>query len=292
MKHSGLAERLESHVRTLAETIGERNVWRPGALADAAEYTGQQWLDMEYEVTSQSYDVENVSCSNLEVTRPGVRRPDEILLVGAHYDSVFGSPGANDNGSGVAALLEIARELADANLDRTVRFVAFVNEEPPFFPGRLMGSRVYARTARDRRDDIRFMVALETIGCYSDRPGSQHYPPLFRHFYPDRGNFIAFVSDFRSRAALRHFTNAFRKNSEFPVESLATFSWIPGVSWSDHQSFWRNGYRALMVTDTAPYRYPHYHAATDLPGELNYDAMATVVDGLSGTLRALAGESV
>ena len=292
MKHSGLAERLESHVRTLAETIGERNVWRPGALADAAEYTGQQWLDMEYEVTSQSYDVENVSCSNLEVTRPGVRRPDEILLVGAHYDSVFGSPGANDNGSGVAALLEIARELADANLDRTVRFVAFVNEEPPFFPGRLMGSRVYARTARDRRDDIRFMVALETIGCYSDRPGSQHYPPLFRHFYPDRGNFIAFVSDFRSRAALRRFTNAFRKNSEFPVESLATFSWIPGVSWSDHQSFWRNGYRALMVTDTAPYRYPHYHAATDLPGELNYDAMATVVDGLSGTLRALAGESV
>ena len=287
----GLADRLEAHVRTLAETIGERNIWRPRALADAASYIEQQWLDMGYRAALQTYDVQNVSCSNLEVTRPGLRRADETLVVGAHYDSVLGSPGANDNGSGVAALLEIARGLSDADVDRTVRFVAFVNEEPPFFPGQLMGSRVYASAARDRRDDIRFMVSLETIGCYSDDPGSQQYPPLFRYFYPDKGNFIAFVSDFRSRAVLRRFTSAFRQHSAFPAESLATFSWIPGVAWSDHQSFWRHGYRALMVTDTAFYRYAHYHEPTDVPQGLNYGAMARVVQGLIETFVALANGS-
>lgn len=275
----------------LAERIGERNVWRPRALADAACYIEQQWLDMGYKAARQTYNVEDVCCSNLEVTRPGMQRPSDILLIGAHYDSVFGSPGANDNGSGVAALLELARQLANVETDRTVRFVAFVNEEPPFFLRRQMGSQVYAKAARKRRDDIRFMVSLETIGCYSDRPHSQQYPPLFRHFYPDKGDFIAFVSNFRSRAVLRRFTSAFRQQSGFPAESLATFSWIPGVAWSDHQSFWRYGYRALMVTDTALYRYPHYHAATDLADELNYAAMAMVVEGLGETIKALANGS-
>jgi Zn-dependent M28 family amino/carboxypeptidase len=283
-----LADNLRKHVHVLAENIGERNIYHPAALSEAADYIEHEWRTMGYEVTTQTYELEGVSSSNLEITRPGTRDADDICLVGAHYDSVIGSPGANDNGSGVAAILEMARHFANVDVDRTVRFVAFVNEEPPIFYGRKMGSYIYAKAARERGDDIRLMASLETIGCYSDRPGSQYYPPLFRHFYPDTGNFIAFVSNLRSRRALRRFASAFRQNSDFPAEHVATFSWVPGVSWSDHLSFWRHGYRALMVTDTAPYRYPHYHAPTDTAEKLNYESMAEVVEGLNGAVMSLS----
>jgi hypothetical protein len=285
-----LVDRLETHVRVLAETIGERNIYRPRALADAADYIEQQWRDMGYEVIPQTYEVEGVRCSNLEITRSGTRQPEEILLIGAHYDSVIGSPGANDNGSGVATMLEMARHFANMEVDRTVRFVAFVNEEPPFFFRGQMGSLIYARAARKRRDNIQLMVSLETIGCYSERPGSQQYPPLFRYFFPDKGNFVAFVSNFRTRRLLHRFAAAFRQHSQFPAETVATFSWIPGVAWSDHLSFWRSGYCALMVTDTALYRYPHYHASTDKADELDYIAMAAVTEGLNRAAMSLAGE--
>ena len=284
-----LAARLERHVRALAETIGERNVFCPLALARAEEYIARQFETMGYEVVTQTYKLRGVSCSNLEVTRSGHRHPDDILLIGAHYDSVLGSPGGNDNGSGVAALLEMADRFSAADIERTVRFVAFVNEEPPFSFGDEMGSMRYARAARDRGDRIRFMLALETIGCYSEEAGSQHYPVLFRHFYPDTGNFIAFVSNFRSRRWLRRFVRAFRRHSDFPAEQLATFPWIPGVGWSDHQSFWRYGYPALMVTDTAFYRYAHYHTPNDKADHLDYAAMAAVTEGLEQAALDLAG---
>lgn len=286
----GLAARLEAHVRELAERIGERNVYRADALAEAERYIQETWRDAGYDVTRQTYDVGGVPCSNLEITRRGSRRPDEILLIGAHYDSVHGSPGANDNGSGVAGILELARELADADVERTIRLVGFVNEESPFFFGSQMGSMVYARAARERGDDIRLMLSLEMIGSYSDRPGSQQYPPLFRYFYPDRGNFIAFVSNIRSRRALKLWTTTFERVSDFPCESAATFSWVPGVAWSDHLSFWRAGYRAIMVTDTAFYRYRHYHEPTDLPDEIDYASMATVTAGIGAAARALADD--
>jgi Zn-dependent M28 family amino/carboxypeptidase len=272
----------------LAENIGERNVYHPDALAEASAYIERVWLEQGYRVTPQTYEVEGIPCSNLEVTHAGIKHSEQILLIGAHYDSVSGSPGANDNGSGVAALLEIARLLKDVETDCTVRFVAFVNEEPPFFFRRQMGSMVYARGARKRNDDIRLMISLEMLGYYSERPGSQRYPPLFRYFYPDRANFIAFVSNLRSRSMLHRFSAAFRRHSQFPTEHVATFSWIPGVAWSDHLAFWRQGYRALMVTDTAFYRYPHYHAATDLPDELDYASMAAATKGVSHAVASLA----
>lgn len=290
LKALPLADRLEAHVRVLAEDVGERNIYRPGALSDAADYIRRQWCAMGYEVIEQTYELEGVPSSNLEITRSGTGHADDILLIGAHYDSVIGSPGANDNGSGVAAILEMARHFADVEIDRTVRFVAFVNEEPPIFFGRQMGSLIYAKAARKRGDNIRLMLSLETIGCYSDRPGSQHYPPVFKHFYPDTGNFIAFVSNLRSRRMLRRFASAFSQHSQFPAEHVATFSWVPGVAWSDHLSFWRCGYRALMVTDTAPYRYPHYHAPTDTADKLDYVAMAAVVEGLNKAVLTLAEE--
>ncbi len=152
LKALPLADRLETHVRVLAENIGERNIYRPGALSAAADYIEQQWRAMGYEVTRHTYELEGVRSSNLEITQSGTHHANDILLIGAHYDSATGSPGANDNGSGVAAILEMARHFADLEIDRTVRFVAFVNEEPPIFFGRQMGSMIYAKAARKRGD--------------------------------------------------------------------------------------------------------------------------------------------
>jgi len=282
------AARLRRHVHALAGEIGERNVWRPVALAAAAGYIRGEFEALGYSVAAQTYRVNDIDCDNLEVVIPGAAKPAEIILVGAHYDTVAGSPGADDNASGVAGVLELARLLRDARPARTVKLVAFVNEEPPFFFWGEMGSKVYAQAARRRGDDIRLMLSLEMLGCYSDMPRSQAYPPLLRWFYPDRGNFIAFVSNLRSRARLREAVAAFRANSDFPSEHLVSPSFVPGVAWSDQLSFWRQGYAAMMVTDTAFYRYPHYHSPLDTPEKLRYPEMAKVVEGLARALLLLA----
>ena len=204
-----------------------------------------------------------------------------------------GGPGANDNGSGVAALLEISRLFAATSDPAvTVRFVAFVNEEPPFFTTGEQGSMVYARAARARGDDVRLMASLETMGCYDDAPGSQRYPPLFRYFYPDRADFLGLVADLRSRRQMRRLARAFRAASDFPLQHAATLRSVPGVAWSDHRSFWREGYRAVMVTDTAFYRYPYYHTTLDTPDRLNYPAFARATDGLGRAFAALASDGL
>jgi Zn-dependent M28 family amino/carboxypeptidase len=280
------------HVERLAGDIGERNVFAPEALQRAAVYIEDEWGTMGYDVERLEYDVSGIRCANLVTTRKGSARSSEILLLGAHYDSVIGSPGANDNASGVAALLEIARMFHAVEPMLTVRFVAFVNEEPPFFWTHKQGSMVYAEAARRRGDDIRLMASLETIGCYSDQPGSQSYPPLFRLFYPNRGNFIGIVSDFGSRPAMQRLAEAFRAQSDFPLQAVSTFRFIPGVSWSDHRSFWRHGYPAVMVTDTAFYRYRHYHTPTDTADKLAFPKLAQVTLGLFEAVAVLAREGV
>jgi len=287
-----LLDRIRTHVERLAGDIGERNVFVPEALQRAAQYIEEEWTRFGYAVDRLDYDVSGLRCANLAVSRNGGGRTSEILLLGAHYDSVVGSPGANDNASGVAALLEVSRLFQAIDSALTVRFVAFVNEEPPFFMTGRQGSMVYAKAARRRGDDIRLMASLETIGCYSDKPGSQKYPPLFELFYPDRGNFLGIVADFRSRKAMRLLAKAFRAHSDFPLQTVSTFRAIPGVSWSDHQSFWRQGYRAVMVTDTAPYRYRHYHAPTDTPDKLSYPELTQVTLGLFNAFAALARAGV
>lgn len=282
------AQNLRAHVERLAGQIGERNIFRPQALQNAAEYIESQWRRQGYAVERLGYEVSGIRCFNLEITRSGAARKDQILLIGAHYDTVRGSPGANDNGSGVATLIELSRLFADLEPAMTVRFVAFVNEEPPFFATELQGSMVYADMARRRGDDVRLMVCLETMGCYSDKPGSQGYPPLFKFFYPDQANFIGIVSNFRSWRAMRRLAAAFRRGSHFPLETTAMFPFVPGVSWSDHRSFWVQGFRAVMITDTAFYRYPHYHAVTDTPERLDYPSLAHVTLGLLSALAELA----
>lgn len=278
---------LRRHVQVLAGDIGERHVHRPQALRAAADYLRRQWEAQGYSVVAHEYTFERERWANLEVTRPGRKSPKEIVIVGAHYDSVIGSPGANDNGSGVAALLELSRLFAARHPDRTLRFVAFVNEEPPFFGTADMGSRHYARAARAKDENIRAMLSLETIGYFDAAPGSQHYPPLFSPFFPDRGDFIGFVSNFGSRSLLMQAVTAFRAASDFPLEYLSTFDWVPGVDWSDHGSFWIEGYPAIMATDTALYRYPHYHSARDTPDKLDYARLARVTAALAAVVEKL-----
>ena len=273
----------------LAGTIGQRNVWQFDALRRAAAYIKDEFASSGYDPSVQSYDVHKVPVENIEAALPGTADPGAIVVVGAHYDSVTDCPGANDNATGVAATLELARRFARAPRPKTVRFVAFVNEEPPFFQTPQMGSVVYANAARARGEKIVAMLSLETIGYYSDERGSQQYPPPLNLMFPDTGNFIGFVSNLRSARLLRNAQRAFRARTSFPIQSAPAPESLAGVGWSDQWAFWRAGYPALMVTDTAPYRYPWYHTAQDTPDKIAFDKMALVVDGLEHVVHALAG---
>jgi Zn-dependent M28 family amino/carboxypeptidase len=280
--------RIERHVWTLAGEIGERNVFVPRALDSARDYIVREWRAQGLEPRLQSYLARGVDSSNVEVVLNGASSGSQSIVVGAHYDSVLGSPGADDNASAVAALIELSRALAASACARTVRIVAFVNEEPPFFFWGKMGSQIYARATRQRGEDIRLMLSLEMLGYYRDGPRTQRYPPLFRWFYPNRGDFIGFVSNLRSRRSLGRVYRAFRNHCDFPAQRAAVPSWIPGVGWSDHLSFWQQGYPALMVTDTAFYRNPYYHTAEDTPEKLDYPRLTRVANGLAQAVRELA----
>ncbi len=283
-----LRDRLIGHVDLLAGTIAERSVFRTGSLERAGRYIEEQFAANGYVPGSQYYDALGQSVRNIDAEH--TTRPDGgVLVIGAHYDSVAGCPGANDNASGVAAVLELSRMLAGRPTAQPIRFVAFANEEPPFFMTETMGSRVYARRCRARGENISGMFALETIGYYSSERGSQQYPgpAIFQTLYPDAGNFIGFVSNFGSRRLLRAAGREFRRNAEFPSEGVAAPAEIPGIGWSDHWSFWQEGYPAVMITDTAPYRYPHYHQPTDTPDKLHFDSLALVVSALAKMFAAL-----
>ncbi|MGH8718951.1 MAG: M28 family peptidase [Burkholderiales bacterium] len=271
-----LSQRLREHVGALAAS--ERNVWRPGSLEAAARYIETNLSAVGYEIHEQVFAARDDRVKNIEVVIPG--ESGKIVVIGAHYDSVFGSPGANDNASGVAVLIELAREFRQEKPAHALRFVAFVNEEMPFFASGEMGSQHYAARSRQRGEKIAAMISLETIGYYSDLAGSQRYPAPLSLFYPAQGNFIGFVGNIASRSLVRRAIKTFRETTHFPSEGAALPEWIPGVSWSDHASFWRNDYLALMVTDTAPYRYPHYHTPQDTSDKLDYSRMARVVSGL------------
>ena len=279
---------LKQHISMLAEKIGERNIWEYSNLKASVDYIEKVMTELDYEVNKQEYRVKDLHVANLEWELIGAHHPEEIILLGAHYDSVLGSPGANDNASGVAAVLEIARLLKTETLSRTVRFVMFVNEEPPFFQTDKMGSRVYASRSKQRDEKIVAMLSLETIGCYYHEKGSQKYPFPFSFFYPDAGNFIGFVGNVSSRQLVREAIGIFRSNTAFPSEGIAAPSWVMGIGWSDHWSFWKEGYPAIMITDTALFRYQYYHSHQDVPDRIDYERMARVVVGISQIIRKLS----
>lgn len=279
---------LEAHVESLAGTIGERNLWKYPALQRSAEYIEQQLASSGYRTSRQTFDVSRVPVSNIEAVLEGRGRRDEIVVLGGHYDTVAGCPGANDNATGVAAVLDLARRFAARPQSRTLRFVAFVNEEPPFFQTPQMGSYVYAKAARERGDRVVAMLSLETMGYYSDAQGSQTYPAPLAAMYPDVGNFIGLVADMTSEPLLLAARQAFETASAFPVQALAGPAELPGVGWSDHWAFWQHGYPALMVTDTAPFRYPWYHTENDTPDKIDFTRFSQVVDAVEAVATALA----
>jgi hypothetical protein len=278
-----LARQLERDVRTLAGTIGERNTQRPSELLAARTFVRGELQAQGYDVREETWKQDGVECANLIAERVGALVPEEIVILGAHYDSVAHCPGADDNGSGVAALLALARLFADSTPERTLRFVAFANEEPPYFATRNMGSAHHARGCKDRAEQVVVMLSLETLGYYTDREVSQRYPaPGLERVYPSRGDFLALVGNFASRRRVREAVQAFRETVRFPCEGAALPDFLPGVGWSDQLPFWEHGYDALMATDTALFRNPSYHTAEDTPDSLDYDRFARVVEGLHG----------
>ncbi len=287
-----LAIALKADVVMLAGTIGERNTATPPAFRRAADYLANALRAAGYKPVRDSYKAAGLSSDNLIAERKGHSKPDEIVVVGAHYDSVFGTPGANDNASGCAAVLALARHFGRKKATaRTLRFVLFANEEPPFFQTDEMGSLVLARRWKKHGDNITAMFSLETIGWFRSEPDSQQYPvTAMKYLYGDKGDFIALVGNHASRDLVRQCVETFRKHATIPSRGIAMFDVMPGIGWSDHWAFWQQGWPALMVTDTAPFRYPYYHTKDDTPDKLDYVRMARVVAGLVPTIREVAEE--
>ncbi len=277
--------RLQTHVQALAVGIGGRQT--ASSLERTVAYIDSELHSYGYTPQQQSFKVAEQTFVNVVAELGGMQHPDKILVVGAHYDTAGDLPGANDNGSGVAATLELARHFSKAKPARTIRFVFFANEEPPYFQTPAMGSYVYAKRCQDRKEDIAAMLSLETLGYYTDTPGSQTYP-IALPGYPDRGNFLGFVANVQSALLLRTALKAFRSGTSLPAEGLAALSSITGVGWSDNWSFWEFGYKALMLTDTAPFRYPYYHSTQDTPDKLDYPRFASAVQGIAETVAYLA----
>ena len=295
-----LSVRLRTHVEAIASQ--EHNTATPRALEQAARHIEATLEGYGYRLRRQEYETGGQKVRNIEVsvsnTAPGAK-PERIFIVGAHYDSARGAPGANrsgnDGGSGTAAVLELARLLKTMQPSRgtEVKFVFFVNEETPSQSANAMGEEVgsmqHARDLKKNGHNVEEALILETIGRYSQARNSQKLPPGLEKHYPSTGNFIAFVGTLESSALVRQALAAFKAQSDFPAKGLAAPAHVMGVTLSDHSSYNRQGYPALMITDTAFLRYPYYHTAQDTPDKLDYASMARVVKGLARTMESLAG---
>lgn len=282
-----IAKNLETHIEKLAGEIGARNVTRYDGLKQAEAYLETELRKSGWEVRHQTFESRTKTVRNLDVELPGTIRPGEIVIVGAHYDTAYDSPGANDNTSGTAGLLELARLFVGTTNARTLRLALFVNEEPPYFRTEDMGSRVYARTCKERDEDIVAMISLETIGYYSDAKNSQKYPPPLSLIYPSTGDFIGFVGNPAPSKLVKRCIRVFREAEDFPTEGIAAPGSLPGIGWSDHWSFWQEGYPAIMLTDTAPFRYPYYHQQQDTPDKIDPERIARIVTGMQEVMNDL-----
>jgi Zn-dependent M28 family amino/carboxypeptidase len=287
-EEASLAASLGRHIATIAAR--EHNVAHHGELEKVARHIEATLASFGYVVGRQEYSAGGMPVRNIDaVIEPADNADPDVIVVGAHYDSAPGTPGANDNGSGAAAVIELARLLRDLDgkSRKRIRFVLFVNEEPPYFMTEAMGSLRYARALAGRRERVVAMYSLETIGFYSNEPGSQHYPAPFGLLYPDRGDFVAFVGMLGSRPLLRQTIRSFRAHTAFPSIGGVAPGFVPGIAWSDHWAFAEHGFQALMITDTAPFRYPHYHQPSDTPDKVDREKLARVVKGIERVIRDL-----
>lgn len=290
------AEQIEAnlrlHVDRLAGLIGPRTLAKPKTIQATIGYIETQWNEMGYSVERETYDALGNQATNLIVEQPGNTRTDEIVLLGAHYDTVASTPGADDNASAVAVLLEVSRLLQENRGKRTVRFVAFACEEPPYFNLDAMGSQHHAQRSRTRGDKIVGMLCLEMVGYFRDEMDSQSVPPLIprwlRRFFPRRGNFLAAVGNIPSWKLCLQFRRGFKRGSrKMPLFSICLPEKINEIRLSDNSSFWDQGYPALMLTDTSFLRNPNYHLDTDTPETLDYGCMTQVALGVAGAVRHL-----
>ncbi len=291
--------RLQKHLEALTVTIGERSVVLPENLHRTQEYIENFYRSLGLHVKTETYAYENFTVANVFAEISFGTQPSQTYLIGAHYDSVAGTVGADDNASAVAVQLETARILkaleGHADLHVTVKFVSFALEEPPVFTTRYMGSRVHAANLVKHKERIDGMICLEMVGYTCRQPGCQDYPfPLMFMGYPKEGNFIGIVGNFPSRSFTSSLKKSFEKNTDLPVVTLSVpfNGWLmPAVRLSDHSSFWDKGIKAVMVTDTAFYRNPHYHFRSDTMEKLDYRFMAELVESLLIFLRSHTGES-
>jgi len=280
-----MAEYLHQVVCTLAREIGARTFQDHAQLDKTADYISGQFSSFGYQVMKQPFLFAGHTHHNVIAELKGGLSAEKLLIVGAHYDAVRTTPGADDNASGVAGLLGLARSLSENPPGKSIRFVAFALEEWPVYRSRNMASFHYARSLKEKNEDVDGMVCLEMLGFYSDREGSQHYPfPLMNRVFPKTGNFIALVGNLRSKGFTEQIAASFKKATDLPVITLNAPAIVVGIDFSDHWSFNKFGYKALMVTDTAFYRNPHYHRPSDLPETLDYQRMAKVVQGLIRSL--------
>ncbi|MCG3180645.1 MAG: Bacterial leucyl aminopeptidase [Phycisphaerae bacterium] len=297
-------DRLKADVAHLAGDIGDRNLWRPDKMSEAASWIETRFLAAGYTPRRQEFPVnlpecrygalKDVTACNVEAELTGGRLKDEILIVGAHYDtrqrSEQSNPGADDNASGIAGTIELARLLRGRQVSRTIRFVAWANEEWPFFATDNMGSYAYAKRCRQRGEKVVGMISLEMIGCFSDAPGSQHYPFPFALRYPSTADFIGFVGNHGSRRFIRDAIRSFRQHAQFPSQGGAPPIFLaPDITRSDQWGFWEMGYPGFMLTDTSNFRSRRYHTSADTPDTLDYGRMARVVTGMADVLADLAG---
>jgi Zn-dependent M28 family amino/carboxypeptidase len=275
-------ENLRRHVEYLSVKIGDRHLWKEGSLDKAADYIKSVFASSGYAVWHQNYSCYGQSVSNLIAEKTGTDK--EVVIIGAHYDTVPGSPGADDNASAVAGLLELARLNQETSSKKTLVFSAFVNEEPPCFGSPNMGSMVYAKHLKDQRIPVEVMVSLEMIGFFSEER-IQAYPfPGMGLVYPKTGDYIGVVGNFRSSRYVSFLKKGIRKHSNIKVKSLTAPEFFGGINLSDNYSFWQHGYRAVMITDTSFFRNRHYHQLTDTIDTLDFDKIAEVVKGLHYTL--------
>ena len=281
-------EQLKAHLKVLTQTIGERSVRFPENMEKTVAYILSFYKDIGLQAWHEPYDYKGVEVANVVAEISSGPHPARQYLLGAHYDSVAGTVGADDNASAVAVQLETARYLKEwfvrEKPDLKVKLVSFALEEPPAYRTRFMGSRVYAKKASREKEKIDGMICLEMVGYACYEPGCQQYPfPLGFFDYPETGNFIGIVGNFKSSEFTRALIAEFQKNNELPVVKLTVpfNGWvIPSVRLSDHASFWDQGYQAVMVTDSAFFRNPHYHTPADTMEKLDYRFMAELVESL------------
>ena len=280
------SEQLRQDVERLAGDIGERNLHCYERLQAAADYIDSSFRQAGYRATRHEYDALGKTFANIDAEIRGRGAAREIVVIGAHYDTARGTPGANDNASGVAGMLALARAFAGQEISRTLRFVALTNEERPLLRTPKMGSRVYARRCRDKGENIVAMLSIETVGYCSEHKGSQ-FLSCFGLLYPSRGNFILLASNIASKPLLYRCAESFRRRAPIACETAALPGFLPGARSSDQWSFWKEGFPGLMITDTAPLRYPHYHKPDDTPEKLRYDFLNGVVEGLQAVVADL-----